>query len=483
MAWRILAGLKDGVRDARGERVKREIREHLGIVLESVRTIDVYTVDAKLSDDEVVLAANGPFCDPVIQEVAVNRPLARDFDVLIEVGYRPGVTDNVGRTAREAIQYLTGRPFAAGEGVYTSVQYLLKGQVDVAAAERIAAGFLANGLIQRWTIVPAAQFDFSKGLPLSIPKVAVGAQHAAPVQEIDLDVADAELLNISKAGMLALTLEEMKIIQAHAADPRVQTARRAVGLGAKLTDCELEALAQTWSEHCKHKIFAARIDYEDTVTGEHREINSLFKSYIVRATKELRERAGKNDICLSVFKDNAGVIRFTDDWSLVFKVETHNSPSALDPYGGALTGIVGVNRDSFGTGLGARLLFNTDVFCFASPFYDQPLPPRLLHPRRIFEGVVEGVEHGGNKSGVPTVNGSLVFDERFAGKPLVYCGTGAIMPPVVNGQPGHEKQAHVGARIVMVGGRIGKDGIHGATFSSEELHEGSPVTAVQIGDP
>jgi phosphoribosylformylglycinamidine synthase len=482
MAWRILAGLKDGVRDARGERVCREIREHLGVVLESVRTIDVYTVDAQLSDEEVRAAAHGPFCDPVIQEVAIDRPLARDFDVLIEVGYRPGVTDNVGRTAKEAIQYLSGRLFAKGEGVYTSVQYLLKGRIDPVTAERIAAGFLANGLIQRWTVVAAEAFDFDKGLPAYVPRVDVGAQSIA-VQEIDLEVTDAELMNISRDGMLALTLEEMKIIQGHAADPKVVATRRAAGLGAKLTDCELEALAQTWSEHCKHKIFAARIDYEDTTTGERQEINSLFKSFIVRATRELRERAGENDICLSVFKDNAGVIRFTSEWSLVFKVETHNSPSALDPYGGALTGIVGVNRDSFGTGMGARLLFNTDVFCFASPFYDKPLPPRLLHPRRIFEGVVEGVEHGGNKSGIPTVNGSLVFDERFAGKPLVYCGTAAIMPAVVNGRPGHEKQANIGDRIVMVGGRIGKDGIHGATFSSEELHEGSPVTAVQIGDP
>jgi phosphoribosylformylglycinamidine synthase len=248
------------------------------------------------------------------------------------------------------------------------------------------------------------------------------------------------------------------------------------------TDAELEALAQTWSEHCKHKIFAARIEYEDD-QGRQEVINSLFKSYIMQATADVRKAKGKQDICLSVFKDNAGVIKFNDDWSLVFKVETHNSPSALDPYGGALTGIVGCNRDPFGTGMGARLMFNTDVFCFASPFYDKPLPPRLLHPRRIFEGVVEGVEHGGNKSGIPTVNGSIVFDERFAGKPLVYCGTGAIMPRMLNGRPGHEKTAMVGDRIVMAGGRVGKDGIHGATFSSEELHEGSPVTAVQIGDP
>ncbi len=179
-----------------------------------------------------------------------------------------------------------------------------------------------------------------------------------------------------------------------------------------------------------------------TSTGEQQEINSLFKTFIVSATREVREELGEKDFCLSVFKDNAGVIHFNDDWSLVFKVETHNSPSALDPYGGALTGIVGVNRDPFGTGMGARLIFNTDVFCFASPFYDKPLPPRLLHPRRIFEGVVEGVEHGGNKSGIPTVNGSLVFDERFAGKPLVFCGTAAIMPAMLNGKPGHEKKAH-----------------------------------------
>ncbi len=482
MPWRIEVGLKDGVRDARGERVRREIREHLGIALESVRTIDVYTVDADLSADEVAAAADGPFSDPVIQKTAVDRPLAERFDILIEVGYRPGVTDNVGRTAREAIQYLTGRPFAQGEGVYTSVQYLLTGAVDEEAAERIVSGFLANGLIQRWTIVPFARFDAKKGLPAAVPKVDVGSQDRAGAREIDLDVSDEELLRISRDGMLALNLEEMKTIRDYVADPEVRKRRAAVGLGDKLTDAELEALAQTWSEHCKHKIFAARIEYDDG-EGNRETIDSLFKSCIVKATADIREKMGEKDICLSVFKDNAGVIRFNDEWSLVFKAETHNSPSALDPYGGALTGIVGVNRDSFGTGQGARLMFNTDVFCFASPFYDKPLPPRLLHPRRIFEGVVEGVEHGGNKSGIPTVNGSIVFDERFAGKPLVYCGTGAIMPAIVNGRPGHEKQAHVGDRIVMVGGRIGKDGIHGATFSSEELHEGSPVTAVQIGDP
>jgi phosphoribosylformylglycinamidine synthase len=480
MIWRIEVALKEGVRDARGDRVKRELARNFGVSVDGVRTIDVYTVEAGLSRDEIERAAVGPFCDPVIQTAAINRPLAGEFDILVEVGYRPGVTDNVGRTAREAIEDLSGRRFAAGEGVYTAVQYLFTGGITQAQAEEIASGYLANELIQSCRVIPWAAFDPVKGVPAVVPKVFSSAE--PQVTEVDLEVDDERLLEISRSHMLALNLEEMRTIRDYVGRPEVQAARRRVGLGERLTDAELEALAQTWSEHCKHKIFSARIDYTDE-KGNRRVIDSLFKTYVVGATQEVRRRKGADDICLSVFKDNAGVIRFNQNWSLVFKVETHNSPSALDPYGGALTGIVGVNRDSFGTGQGADLLFNTDVFCFASPFYQGSLPPRLLHPRRIFEGVVTGVEHGGNKSGIPTVNGSLVFHPRFLGKPLVYCGTGALMPAVVNGRAGHEKKAMVGDRIVMTGGRVGKDGIHGATFSSEELHEGSPVTAVQIGDP
>ncbi|MGE3260067.1 MAG: AIR synthase-related protein, partial [Geobacter sp.] len=341
-------------------------------------------------------------------------------------------------------------------------------------------GLLCNTLIQRYSILSAADFVAKRGFPTTVPKVT--GETKGQVREIDLEVSDEELVRISKEGVLALTLEEMKIIQAHYRDPQVLAERAQQGLSNKPTDVELECLAQTWSEHCKHKIFAATVQYEDE-QGNRQEIKSLFKSFIQRTTKEVRERMGEQDFCLSVFKDNAGVITFDDNNSLVFKVETHNSPSALDPYGGALTGIVGVNRDPFGTGQGSKLIFNTDVFCFADPFYDKPLPSRLLHPRRIFEGVVEGVEHGGNKSGIPTVNGSIVFDERFAGKPLVFCGTAGLMPATVNGIPGHEKSIQPGDLIVMTGGRIGKDGIHGATFSSEELNENSPVTAVQIGDP
>jgi phosphoribosylformylglycinamidine synthase len=480
VAHRIEIALKNGVRDARGERIKREIEHFLHLSVEEVRTIDVYTIDAALSQEELKQAAAGPFSDPVIQDWSIDRPLAAGFDFAVEVGFRPGVTDNVGRTGREAVEYLTGHPFAEGEGVFYAVQYLLKGNLSLAEVEKLATGLLCNTLIQRYSVLSAAEFMAKRGFPPVVPKVQVEAK--VEVKEIDLNVSDEELLRISKEGVLALTLEEMRIIQAHYCDTQVLAERRKIGLGAKPTDVELECLAQTWSEHCKHKIFAGTVHYEDE-HGNKQEIRSLFKSFIQRTTKDVREKMGDKDFCQSVFKDNAGVIKFNDQYSLVFKVETHNSPSALDPYGGALTGIVGVNRDPFGTGQGAKLIFNTDVFCFADPFYDKPLPSRLLHPRRIYEGVVEGVEHGGNKSGIPTVNGSIVFDERFAGKPLVFCGTAGLMPAEVNGQPGYEKAILPGDLIVMTGGRIGKDGIHGATFSSEELNENSPVTAVQIGDP
>ncbi|HET6419068.1 MAG TPA: phosphoribosylformylglycinamidine synthase subunit PurS [Geobacteraceae bacterium] len=480
MAHRIEVALKDHVRDPRGDRISREIDHFFHMPGVSVRTIDVYTVDAQLTDDSLAKAASEPFSDPIIQFFTIDSPAAKDFDFVVEVGYRPGVTDNVGRTAKEAIEYITGMPFKAGEGVYTSVQYLLKGSLTGENAETIATGLLCNTLIQRYQVIDHDSYEKQGGFKPIVPKVS--GRTKAEVREIDLNVPDEELVRISKDGVLALTLEEMRIIQAHFRDEKVIDDRKKWGMPPCPTDVELEALAQTWSEHCKHKIFSGIIEYVNE-QGNREEINSLFKTFIQGATKKVRENLGENDYCLSVFKDNAGVIKFNDQFSLVFKVETHNSPSALDPYGGALTGIVGVNRDPFGTGKGARLIFNTDVFCFASPFYEKPLPSRLLHPRRIYEGVVEGVEHGGNKSGIPTVNGSLVFDDRFAGKPLVFCGTAGIMPAVINGEPSHLKIINPGDVIVMTGGRIGKDGIHGATFSSEELSESSPVSAVQIGDP
>lgn len=480
MAHRIEIGFKPGIRDALGEKTSRKIIEHLDINVDDVRTIDVYTIDGDVTDEQLREIASGPLTDPVIQQYAIDKGLADTFTWLIEVGFRPGVTDNVGKTAGEAIELLLGDDRAGDIGVYTSKQYIITGNLDENQAERIAAGLLANELIQHYEIINGEGWNPEEGMQPYVPRVIIDDEIV--IEEIDLNVADEELQEISDTKVLALTVEEMKVIQAYFNDADVVAARQRVGLADKVTDVELESLAQTWSEHCKHKIFNSIIEYKEE-TGKTAEIDSLFTTYIKGSTKEIRETLGENDWCLSVFVDNAGVIKFNEDYNLVFKVETHNSPSALDPYGGALTGIVGVNRDPFGTGKGAKLIFNTDIFCFASPFYSEPLPKRILHPRRIYEGVREGVEHGGNKSGIPTVNGCLVFHERYLGKPLVYCGTGGIMPSRILGEPTHTKEIHPGDLIVMTGGRIGKDGIHGATFSSEELHEGSPVTAVQIGDP
>ena len=480
MADRIEIGFKKGIRDALGEKIKRRIIEHLHIAVDSVKTIEIHTIDGNLTREDLELVAAGPLSDPIIQNFAINSGLADRFDWMIEVGFRPGVTDNVGKTARESIELLLGNTSDRLSGVYTSRQYVIEGPVSREEAERIASSLLANELIERYVIVGGKSWDRKKGMPPYVPRVI--GEDRPTVEEIDLEVSDETLMKISIDRVLALSLDEMKALRNYLKKGTILEERRTVGLSEKMTDAELECLAQTWSEHCKHKIFNARIAYEDEC-GILLEIDSLFDSYIRRSTKEVRKRLGKDDWCLSVFVDNAGIIKFNNEYNLVFKVETHNSPSALDPYGGALTGIVGVNRDPFGTGRGAKLIFNTDIFCFAPPTYDKPLPKRLLHPRRIYEGVREGVEHGGNKSGIPTVNGCIVFDDRFLGKPLVYCGTGGIMPALVHGESAHTKEILPGDAVIMAGGRIGKDGIHGATFSSEELHEGSPVTAVQIGDP
>jgi len=481
MAHRIEVRLKQGITDALGEKVARRIREDLGLDVKQAQTVEVYTIDRRFTNRQLQQIAKEAFTDPVIQESFIGTPAAADrtWDWLLEVGFRPGVTDNVGRTAKEAILLITDAKLKPTEHVYTSRQYLLTGDLSEGDLEQIAKDLLANALIQRWIIVPWKKFDKRRGIKAYVPKVEIETK--PQVKTINLTLDDKRLVALSRRRTLALSLQEMKAIRDYFDQAEVKKVRRKVGLGKNPTDVELEALAQTWSEHCKHKIFNAEIQYRE---GKRREkIHSLFKTFIVGGTEKIRRAKGNRDFCLSVFKDNAGVIRFNDKYSLVMKVETHNSPSALDPYGGALTGIVGVNRDPFGTGMGAKLIFNTDVFCFASPFYDQPLGPRLLHPKRVMEGVREGVEHGGNKSGIPTVNGSVVFDDRYAGKPLVFCGTGGLLPAKVCERPGENKLAEVGDLVVMVGGRIGKDGIHGATFSSEALQEKSPATAVQIGDP
>ncbi|MBD3343866.1 MAG: phosphoribosylformylglycinamidine synthase [Chitinivibrionales bacterium] len=482
MADRIYVGTKSHHRDAIGERTRNRIVNDLGIgTITSVRSATVYILNGRLSSEDLKTLAEGPFTDPIVQEYKINASICDTFDWMVEVGFRPGVTDNVGRTAKEAVVITLKRDFPENFSVHTATQYFFEGNISQKHVERIAKEILANDLIQTVDIYTRDEWlrvhtgNFGAPVVTDVPEVEMW-------HEVNLAVDDGELEKISRKGMLALSLDEMKAIRSYYSKDEIKEHRTSRGLPENPTNVELEILAQTWSEHCKHKIFSAGITYYEE-DRHPQKISSLFKVYIRNATESVRSMKGDDDICLSVFKDNAGVVRFNDTWAVVFKVETHNSPSALDPYGGALTGIVGVNRDPFGTGLGSRLIANTDVFCFASPFYDKEIPPRILHPKRVFEGVREGVEHGGNKSGIPTVNGTIVFDDRFLGKPLVYCGTLGIMPIEINGRKGYEKKALIGDHIIMVGGRIGKDGIHGATFSSEPLHEGSPATAVQIGDP
>ena len=444
MPSRVEVAMKPDMPDAAGAGVRAQLAEDLGIEVDAVHVVDVYTIHMDLEAKDVERVRTELFTDPVIQVSAVNRSIAADYDFLIEVGFLPGVTDNVGRSAAEGIADTLGRVLKTGDAVFKSTQYAIKGDVSAHTCERIARDLLANALIQRWVVKSAEEMTKLDGaLLLGLPLVT--AESDVEVRTIELEVDDNALLALSREMTLALELEEMKAIQAHYRDEGVRAARKAAGLPVQPTDIELECLAQTWSEHCKHKIFNADIVYTDE-RGDTRTVRSLFKTYVKGVTDEV---AKDIDWLVSVFDDNAGTIRFSDTWNFAFKAETHNSPSALDPYGGAMTGIVGVNRDVLGAGLGCRCIFNTDVFCFASPFYEDEIPPRLLHPRRVLRGVHRGVKDGGNQSGIPDVNGAIVFHERFLGKPLVFCGTGGLIPREVAGRPSHAKRAKPGDACLL----------------------------------
>jgi len=477
----------------------------------SIRIVDVILTDFPLEPE---LSAE-LFADPVVQKVATSPAPEElgDWDWLVEVAPRPGVTDTLAITACEAINIAlaSGRPAAAlppGSLVQTS-RLLLVGfhgagmtaRTTPKAALEAAFAFLWNPLIQTAVFLSREEWDKGARLPSLYPGVSLS--DPAQPELVDLASMDDEGLEaLSRSRLLALTLPEMEALRDWYREPATKASRAAAGLPTEATDVEIEMVAQTWSEHCKHKIFNARIEYEDrrlaagpgpvdaaaiadafdpTGGSGRLSVHSLFKTYIRAATEELK--ASRPDL-LSVFTDNAGVFRFDDETAVCVKAETHNSPSALDPYGGAITGIVGVNRDILGTGMGAEPIFNTDVLCFAPPSTpDAEVPEGLMKPRDLMTGVHRGIVDGGNQSGIPTAAGAFVFDESFLGKPLVFCGTGGLMPLEVRGKPSWEKSIEAGMLAVMVGGRVGKDGIHGATFSSLALDEGSPASAVQIGDP
>jgi phosphoribosylformylglycinamidine synthase len=427
------------------------------------------------------------------------------FRWFAERQFLPGVTDNLARTVEEALSLKglpavlaasgTGHLFgSAGDGSGGRAQPSQDSSPadgGAVAAEKPALFETAEDLEQyaRYRLYhPVTDrlevhdlLDTRIGELLDFPNVRL--RQSNPAKTINLELSDAELEELSKQRLLALSKAEMRAIRQYYMEPATRKQRSRSGMPEMPTDVELEIIAQTWSEHCKHKIFNARISHTDMAqTPGHQvtTIASLYKTYIQAATKSLHKQ--RPDL-LSVFEDNSGVVQWNDKWAVCFKVETHNSPSALEPYGGALTGILGVNRDVLGTGLGARPLFNTDVFCFAYPAADLPSRPSLLPPKALLDGVRKGVEDGGNKSGIPTVNGAIFFDPGFRAKPLVFCGTGGLLPIEVDGVCAYKKHTTSGDTIVMAGGRVGKDGIHGATFSSESLNTRSPVSAVQIGDP
>ncbi|MEK6964496.1 MAG: AIR synthase-related protein [Nanoarchaeota archaeon] len=456
--------------------VRKHKFESSGFKVKNLLLVDVYVLDVFVDANQLRNVAER-LHNPVTQFVAIDTPISsKKFDWAVETGFLPGVTDNVGNTVKEGVEDLLKRKLKEGEGVYSSQLFLLSGlskeQVDLLAKS------LINPLIQRVLIKSYSEFVKEQGMGSVVPKVLL---HSKPgVFTVDLlGASEEELISIGKHGILApdgtrrgplaLDFTYMKAIQTYFKKQQRNP-----------TDVELESIAQTWSEHCKHTIFADPMD-------EVKE--GLFKAYIKAATNKIRKEKGKNDFCLSVFTDNSGGIVFDKDWIVTDKVETHNSPSALDPFGGAITGIVGVNRDAMGFGLGAKPIINRYGFCFADPndtallYKGQNRTQPMLPSKRIMEGVIEGVNVGGNCSGIPTPQGFVFFDPRYKGKPLVFVGTAGLIPRKSKGRDTCEKQAQAGDYIVMVGGRVGLDGIHGATFSSEAMDSGSPATAVQIGDP
>lgn len=403
--------------------------------------------DKLLADSVVERTVVAQIGDPSLQQSPTEGAL------LVYVINKPGVMDPVAMSAQKGIQDLG----VAVDQVRTFRKYWVSG-VDQDSVNRLAEKVLANDAIEQ--VVHG---------PLQLSALALGNAYEFELKTVEIrSLSDDELEVLSKQGQLYLTLVEMQTIQ-----------KRFQQLEREPTDIELESIAQTWSEHCSHKTLAGRIAYKDGETERHFE--NMLKETVFAATVKIREELGEDDWCVSVFKDNAGIVTFDDDFNVAFKVETHNHPSALEPYGGANTGIGGVIRDTLGTGMGAKPICNTDIFCFANPEVDHDeLPPGVLHPRRVMKGVVSGVRDYGNRMGIPTVNGAIYFDDRYLGNPLVYAGNVGLIPKEKS-----FKEAHAGEWAVVIGGHTGRDGIHGATFSSAELTSDSEMLsggAVQIGN-
>ncbi|MCH2143309.1 MAG: phosphoribosylformylglycinamidine synthase subunit PurL [Phycisphaerales bacterium] len=433
-----------------------------GQQLRGIATAAVYLIEADLDVKQVEHIGHTLLAHPVSDELVIGASPIRSTSV-IEVHPLPGVMDPDADSIEAAIERLLGIEVQ----VRTGRRYDLDG-VDATVGRELASKCLANPLIHDVHIGPAH--------PESFP---IGHAHDMSSNEVPLcDLKDDALLRLSREGHLFLSLDEMHALQDHFR-----------ALGREPRDIELETLAQTWSEHCVHKTLKATVDYAGELPGGGipsasmiedgtLRIPNLLKCTVAAATHQLMEE-GLDQWCLSVFVDNAGIVGFDEDTAVCFKVETHNHPSALEPYGGAATGIGGCIRDVIGTGLAARPIAATDVFCVGSQTMEH-IPDGCLHPRRILHRVVEGVRDYGNRMGIPTLDGTVWFDNRYVGNPLVFCGCVGVMPrDLVSGAP------RAGDRIIAMGGRTGRDGVHGATFSSAELtdtHADEFSHAVQIGN-
>ena len=388
-------------------------------------------------------------CDPVTEAFAVGAqhvaPSALRPQAFFEVTFLPGVTDSAAESLVRAATLLSIplERAASGERLEYDDALSLE-ELNAFAHERI------NQVIQR----------FAVNTEITAPFVETSASSSSDVEVITVrGASDARLLEISKERRLALDLPEMQAVRAYYELE-----------GRDAADIELETIAQTWSEHCVHKTFRAQITSSDGSS-----VNGLLKTYIAAATKELNRSWVR-----SAFVDNAGVIEFDDEFDLAIKVETHNHPSALEPFGGANTGVGGVIRDVLA--MGAKPIANMDVLCFGD--LDGDAPEGVLHPQRVQDGVVRGIEDYGNKMGIPTVNGAIFYHDGYTANPLVYCGCIGVMPASVsNAKP---LEAIAGDLIVAIGGRTGRDGLRGATFSSLEMDSSTAEIAsssVQIGQP
>ncbi len=436
-------GIKKDLVDPRVAGLKEDI-EILGVSdVEDVYINEIFWIEGILSNDSIKHLISEVLIDPILEEYSLNEPLKREGHSII-VTYKPGVFDAEAETLKEvadALDYSIDR-------VKTGKRYIFKGNIKRDELVLIRDGLLMNELIQ----IEVEEMYFPTPAPYKFKKNII------PIRKVN----EKELLRISKEGLLALNIDEMKAIQDYF-----------IREGREPSDLELETIAQTWSEHCYHKIFKSTIILEGDGSYDKK---TLF-DYIWAATEEIdAERV------LLSFSDNAGAITFDEEYALTYKVETHNHPSALEPYGGAETGIGGVIRDTMGVGLGAKPFASTDIFCFGDLDTDSAkLPEGVLQPRRIVRGVVAGVRDYGNRIGIPTVGGAVYFDKDFNYNPLIYVGSIGII------KKGHlKKEVKEGDLILVVGGKTGRDGIHGATFSSLSLDEESQETsggAVQIGNP